>query len=305
MRAQTLLCSIVLSALAGAAHARLLEETLDVPVTVVDAYGKQIAQPIKVTVFSDDRNLRPAPVLVLNHGRAADAQGRANLGRARYTEASRFFVGRGFIVAVPTRVGYGVSGGEDVENSGACSRKNYPPGFAAAAQETLAVLEAVRGRPDAAKDRAVVVGQSYGGATSVAFAALNPPGVQATINFAGGGGANPKTMPQRPCAPQLLEGLFRSYGETARIPMLWVYTENDMYFGPAYPREWHSAFVRGGGSAQFVQFPPHGEDGHALFSRFPNVWQPLVAAFLEAQGFTTPPSRDEREHIPPRAAKLY
>jgi len=288
MKAHARLTLTLLCALAGTAHARLLEETLDLPVVVTDAYGKQIAHSIKVTVFSDDQNPRPAPVLVLNHGRAPDAQGRAELGRARYSDASRFFIQRGFIVAVPTRVGYGVTGGEDVEDTGPCSRKNFPPGFAAAAQQTLAVLDAMRARPDAAKDRAVVVGQSFGGGTSVALASLNPPGVQASINFAGGSGGNPKTSPQRPCAPNLLERTYRKYGETARVPMLWIYTENDMYFGPTYPREWHAAFIAAGGSAQFVQFPPYGEDGHSLFTRFPKVWQPKVAAFLDERGFRAP-----------------
>ncbi len=273
---------------ATASHARLREEQLDLPVQVVDAYGKPVEQLIKVTVFSDDTNPRPAPVLVLNHGRAAEAEGRAKVGRARYTDASKFFVQRGFIVAVPTRIGYGVTGGEDVEYSGTCSHKNYPPGYAAAARQTLAVLEAVRQRPDAAKDRAVVMGQSYGGTTAVTVASLNPPGVQASINFAGGGGGNPKTQPQQPCAPQLLERMFRSYGETARIPMLWVYTENDMYFGPRYPREWHQAYTAAGGKVEFVQFPPHGDDGHLLFSRYPEVWQPRVGEFLDTHGFQAP-----------------
>jgi dienelactone hydrolase len=273
---------------AAASHARLREEQIDLPVQVVNAYGKPVEQLIKVTVFSDDSNPRPAPVLVLNHGRAAEAEGRAKLGRARYTEASKFLVQRGFIVAVPTRIGYGVTGGEDVEDSGACNHKNYLPGYAAAAKQTLAVLEVVRQRPDAAKDRAIVMGQSYGGATAVTIASLNPPGVQASINFAGGGGGNPKTQPQQPCAPQLLERMFRSYGETARIPMLWVYTENDMYFGPRYPREWREAYIAGGGKADFVQFPPHGDDGHLLFSRYPEVWQPRVAEFLDTHGFKAP-----------------
>ncbi|MGC1172627.1 alpha/beta hydrolase family protein [Polaromonas sp.] len=275
-------------AVAAASHARLREEQIDLPVQVVNAYGKPVEHVIKVTVFSDDTNPQPAPVLVLNHGRSAEAEGRAKLGRARFTDASKFFVQRGFIVAVPTRVGYGVSGGDDVEYSGTCNQKNYPPGYAAAAKQTLAVLEAVRQRPDAAKDRAVVMGQSYGGTTAVTIASLNPPGVQASINFAGGGGGNPKTQPQQPCAPQLLERMFRSYGETARIPMLWVYTENDMYSGPRYPREWFEAYTAAGGKGDFVQFPPHGDDGHLLFSRYPEVWQPRVAEFLDTHGFKVP-----------------
>ena len=267
------------------AHASLREEQIDLPVAVNDAYGKAITQTIKVTIFSDDSNPQPAPVLVLNHGRAVDSEGRAKLNRVRYLDASKFLVQRGFIVAVPTRIGYGVSGGPDIEDSGPCNAKRYPPAFAVAAEQTLAVLAAMRQRPDVARDRAVVMGQSYGGATAVAVAALNPPGVQASINFAGGGGGNPQTQPERPCAPQALERMFRDYGKTARIPMLWIYTENDMYFGPELPRQWHAAFVAAGGQAQLVQFPPQGDDGHSLFSRFPQLWQPKVAEFLDVQGF--------------------
>ena len=120
--------------LASAAHARVVEDLqIDVPVQVKNPWGKQIAQDIRVTVWSDDTNPRPAPIALINHGRAPDAQGRASLGRARYTDASRYLLRRGFVVAVPTRVGYGVSGGEDVEDTGACNNRNYPPGFDAAA----------------------------------------------------------------------------------------------------------------------------------------------------------------------------
>lgn len=280
-----LLCLLAWCTIGGAATAALHEEQLDVPVQVKNAYGKDVAQAIKVTLFFDDTQQRPMPVLVLNHGRAVDAKGRAELGRARFGVASKYFAARGFLVAVPTRVGYGVSGGEDVEDTGACDRKNYPPGYTAAAAQTLAVLDAVRRRPDAAADRAVIVGQSYGGATAVAVAALNPPGVLASINFAGGGGGNPVTRPAQPCEPQKLTQMFRGYGETARIPMLWIYTENDLFFGARWPREWFEAYVGAGGKAEFVQFPPHGDNGHLLFSRFPEVWQPKVDEFLDRLGF--------------------
>ena len=124
-------------------------------------------------------------------------------------------------------------------------------------------------RPFVAKDRSVVIGQSYGGATAVTVASLNPPGVVAAINFAGGGGGNPKTQPERPCAPNRLETMFGQYGATAKLPMLWVYTENDQYFGPKHPKEWFEAFRKAGGNGEFIQFPPHGSDGHALFTAFP------------------------------------
>ncbi len=285
-RVACLLGLALLSAIGAPALAAIHEEQLDVPVRVQDAYGKEVAQNIKLTVFFDDVQPRPMPILVFNHGRAPDPEGRAKLGRARYSDAARYFMRRGFLVVVPTRIGYGVSGGEDVENSGPCQRKNYLPGYAAAAAQTLAALDAVRQRPDVDGDRVVVAGQSYGGATAVAVVALNPPGVRAGINFAGGGGGNPKTQPQRPCAPQLLENMYRGYGETARLPMLWLYTENDQYFGPMLPKAWFAAYTGAGAPAEFTQFAPHGEDGHTLFSRFPEVWQPRVDVFLDGLGFT-------------------
>ncbi|HEX3140067.1 MAG TPA: dienelactone hydrolase, partial [Rhizobacter sp.] len=60
---------------------------------------------------------------------------------------------------------------------------------------------------------------------------------------------------------------------------------NDMYFGPDYPQEWFKAYRAHGAPARMVQFPPHGEDGHALFTRFPEVWKPEVESFLREQGF--------------------
>lgn len=281
--AALLVCSV--------AQPRLVERQVDLPVTVQDAYGKAVAQNIKLTVFFDDDTPAPRPLLVLNHGRAVEAAERVALGRARYGDASRWFAHLGFVVAVPTRIGYGVSGGEDVEDSGSCSHKNYAPGYAAAAQQTLAVLDYMKAQPEVAPDRSVVLGQSYGGATSIAVAALNPAGVLGTVNFAGGGGGNPKDRPGAPCAPHLMERLYAEYGKSARLPTLWIYAENDRYFGPKLPQQWFNAFQAAGGRGQFLQLGPHGDDGHRLFVAFPGSWHPPVAAFLRELGFDVPESR--------------
>jgi dienelactone hydrolase len=292
MRAAVTAALATLLTMATATRAELREQLVEVPVEVTDAYGKVLRHTISVTLFSDSSNPSPAPILVINHGRPADEL-RVGPWRARFHDASRFFVGQGFIVAVPTRMGYGVTGGEDVEDTGGCGKKNYAPGYAAAAQQTLAVLDAVRWRADADRDRAVVIGDSFGGATSASLAALNPRGVRAAINFAGGGGADPKTQPMRPCAPAQLEYMFRTHGKTARVPMLWIYTQNDMFMGPRHPKEWFEAYVSQGAPAEFVQYPPLGEDGHSLFTRFPDVWRPKVIEFLQAQGFQLRASRNK------------
>lgn len=284
------IAAVLLAACVPAAFARIVEEQIDVPVQVTDAYGKTFSQFIKVTLFREDQRKGPQPLLVLSHGRAVDAADRAALGRARYTDASRWFVRQGFFVAVPTRMGYGVSGGEDVEDSGDCEKKNYPPGYEAAAQQVLAVVTALKTRAMPPIDRWVAVGQSYGGTTSVALAAKMPEGLAGAINFAGGGGGNPKTRPGNPCGVTRLDRMFEGYGRTARVPMLWVYTENDLYMGAKAPRDWVATFQKAGAQAKFVQFPPHGEDGHSLFTRFPQVWQPVVAEYLAGLGFVAPPA---------------
>lgn len=282
----------------GAAEAKFVQEVIKVPVTVQNAYGKDISADMVVTVLVDDATPQPRPVVVIGHGRAVDPAGRAALGRAAYTASSRWFAQMGFLVAVPTRVGYGVTGGEDAEDSGACERKNYLPGFAAAAMQTIKTLEVMRQRPDALKDRAIIIGQSFGGTTAIAVAARNPEGVQGVINFAGGGGGNPQTRPQDPCARWALKQMYADYGKTARIPTLWVYAENDMYFGPRLPKEWFDAYVASGGLGDYQLYPPQGKDGHSLFTSAPDVWRPRVLAFLKTLGY---PDLQSSAVMPPPA----
>ena len=75
--------------------------------------------------------------------------------------------------------------------------------------------------------------------------------------------------------------LFAGYGKTARIPTLWIYTENDRYFAPRHARSWYDAFRAQGGNGELVLLPPHGEDGHLLFARGFSVWKPIVERFLQ------------------------
>lgn len=270
-----------------AAQAELVQEVIKVPVTVSNAWGKAVQQDVVVTLFVDTASPGPTPIAVIHHGRPAKPEQRAALGRATAITNARWLASMGFLVVVPTRVGYGVSGGEDVEISGPCAAKNYAPGYEAAAAQTQQILEVVRQRPGVLSDRTLVLGQSFGGATAIALAAKNLPGVRAAINFAGGGGANPELQPEQPCGTPQLRALFAAYGRTARIPTLWIYAENDRWMGSTYPRQWFDAFVAEGGVGEFVMYPPQGEDGHLLFTRAPEVWRPQVLEFLRANGYPT------------------
>lgn len=276
--------SLLLLVVPATSFGRTIEEVVEVTATATNMYGKSFTRPVTVTVFRDSEKMR-APFMILNHGRPANPGDFVKLGRAKYSDNAKYFVSKGFVVFVPTRIGYGVTGGEDLEYSGSCSSRNYPPAFEAAAAQILKVIEYARAQPYVNADRGLVVGQSFGGASTIAVAAKKVDGVVAAVNFAGGSGGDPAGRPGNPCRPDQLETLYASYGETTRIPTLWLYSENDKYFGKTRPHEWFDAFVKKGGVGEFVQLPPSGEDGHSSFTRNPTAWQPAFEAFLQRNGF--------------------
>jgi dienelactone hydrolase len=208
-----------------------------------------------VTLFYDSEAPKPMPIYIFGHGREAEAIDRVKFGRARYVANSTWFANLGFIVAVPTRIGYGVTRGDDVEDSGEWNRKVYPLGYEATADQTIAVLEAIKKRPDVTGDKTIIMGQSYGGTTAITIAARSVPGVKALVNFARGGGGNPITSPQNSCSEYSLRKMFGKWGATVRTPSLWVYTENDEYFGPKYPKAWFEAFKAEGEVGDYLAMP--------------------------------------------------
>ncbi len=129
--------------------------------------------------------------------------------------------------------------------------------------QTMQVLQALRKRPDSSPDKGLILGQSFGGTIAIGVAALNPPGIQATINFAGGGGGNPETNPLQPCGTANLEQMFSTYGKSSKTNTLWVYTENDQWMGPKYPKEWFEAYKAKSGSGEFLFLPPTAQTATA------------------------------------------
>ena len=280
-------CLLLAFACGGAAAAELAveEKVIQVPVKVRDRYNKVIEQDIVVTVF-EEPGRGSYPLLLLNHGRPTDTAGRMKMGRVRYSDAARYFARMGFSVWVPTRIGYGASGtSEDPEYTGNCTTRDYKPGFEVAADQSVQVIDLARRRPDIDAKRIVVMGQSFGGATTIALSARAPTGVVAAINFAGGSGGDPATRPGEPCFPELLQAVFRDYGKSARLPTLWIYTENDQFFRPLYTRAWFDAYQSQGGQGDFVLLPSFQQNGHLLFSRGFDIWRPIVENFLKGQGF--------------------
>lgn len=274
---------MLLAALASCpATAAIVEEVYRLPVSVVDAFDQPVSRDMLVTVLRDT-SVEHAPILILSHGRGTSAASREAMGRARFPAAAKFFVQHGYLVVMPTRVGYGVTGGPDVETRGRdCAHAEFSRGFGIAAEETRQVLAWVARRSDVDATRIVAIGQSYGGATTLALAALDPPGLVAAINFSGGSGGDPDRRPGRPCNPQSVGSAYAAYGVTTHVPELWMYAENDKFWGADVPKDWFARYRSGGAPAEFIGTPPVGDDGHSLFVRGTDLWHPEVLRFLDA-----------------------
>jgi dienelactone hydrolase len=156
------------------------------------------------------------------------------------------------------------------------------PAATAAVADLRTAVDAMRKRADVSLQGMIAVGHSAGGLATIALTAQAPQGLAAAINFAGGRGSY---SPGKICNENALVQTFREFGKTSRIPMLWVYAENDMFFAPPLAHRLYDAFRTGGGNATFIDAPAYGQDGHYLFSVDGRPqWTPLVDVFLRDHG---------------------
>ena len=225
-----------------------------------------------------------SPLVVINHGSPADGSQRPKIECSRYSALSSFFLSRGYVVALPLRRGYGESGGSWAEGYGSCELADYFNAGLQGAADIQATLDFMRAQPYVAPDRTIVVGQSAGGWATVALSSRNPAGVAGMISFAGGRGGHQKLAGGGVgnCAPRSLVDAAAKYGATARVPMLWIYAENDSFFAPSLAMRMVEAYDGAGGKATYRPVGAFGRDGHSLAgsSNGSSVRLPLVDSFL-------------------------
>jgi dienelactone hydrolase len=225
----------------------------------------------------------PARLVVISHGRAPTAAGRAALKPISCrNEAVRWFTHRGFLVISPVRIGYGETGGRDVEASRCNAARDYAATAGIAAQAIGAAITYAETLPYARHDHILLVGQSAGGIATLAYAAHPRPQVTGIVNMAGGNGGHMHGRDNENCYPELLAVAAGQFGATSPLPELWVYAANDSYFAPAIATAMHTAFVKAGGTADLIQPGPYGKDGHRLFwgRGGSAIWGPMVENYL-------------------------
>jgi len=233
---------------------------------------------LETTIFKPDGN-GPFPLALINHGKSF---GNPRFQpRARYIVATRELVRRGYAVAIPMRGGFSKSSGMYVE--GGCNiegNANHQAGYLRTALDWLVQQSFVD------RNRIVVLGQSHGGLTAMAFAAESYDGVRGVINFAGG-----LRLSGDRCTnwePSLVTA-FRSFGRSTRISSLWFYGENDSYFNPDLVKRMYAAFSEAGGKARLIAYGPFKGDSHGTFSDRDglSIWWPETDAFLTSLGLPT------------------
>ena len=238
----------------------------------------------------------PFPLVIFSHGRAPLQADRDKLQYPVLIGHANYWLRKGVAVVAPVRPGYGETGGADRENSltrWSGSTCTSDPDFTQVGRNASAVVVAVHGwavqQPWVRTDRILLAGQSVGGLTAIAASALNLPGVLASVNFAGGAGGNPAASPGSSCKPENLTRTYAAYGKLVKIPSLWLYAENDQYWGADAPQRWYAAFSAGGSDAALVQTGPLPEhDGHSLLAFGGRLWSVPLNAFVLKTGLLEP-----------------
>ena len=231
--------------------------------------------------------VRPAgtkryPLALLSHGSPRSFDDRATMSAHKYYGIALEYARRGFAALIVMRRGYGTSPGGRVDSVGGCANAAYMPAAAIAVADLRAAIDAMGRRTDVTTSGMIAAGHSAGGLATVALTAQAPPGLVAAISFAGGRGSRDD---DDVCNEGGLVQAFATFGKTSRVPMLWVYATNDLFFGPDLARRLYDGFRGNGGNVKFVAAAPYGDDGHYLYSVVGRPqWTPYVDAFLRERG---------------------
>lgn len=246
---------------------------------------------LETTLFKPDGE-GPFPLVVINHGKAPGNP--VFQARARYMDASREFVRRGYAVALPMRMGFSKSGGSYV--SPGC---NIASNGEQQAEWVEGVINWLRQQSYIAGEKIVVVGQSHGGLTAVALGARNPPGVRGIINFAGG----LRFTDTRCIWENSLAQAFARFGGRTKLPNLWFYGDNDSYFPRDVWTDLQAKYEGAGGNVRLVAFGTFGKDAHSMFSSRAGlpIWVPEMEKFLESLGLPAKPIVSVSDVPRPRA----
>ncbi|HEY4068019.1 MAG TPA: prolyl oligopeptidase family serine peptidase [Burkholderiaceae bacterium] len=266
-----LLFGLLLGRPAQAAETALDASLNERVIMVPSADGPAVA--LQVTVFTL-AGTGPFPLAVLNHGKRAGLPSAQPRDRAPYL--ARYFLSRGYAVALPMMRGFAASQGD--LGYRLCGAEAVGLN---AARDIRAVIDAMAREPGVDVRRVVVSGQSFGGWNTLAFGTLRDDRVKALVNFNGG-------LEDPHCATwqaRLLDAA-GGYGARSRTPSLWFYGDNDSRFQLALWRAMFDRYRARGAPAELVDVGRFLDDSHQILGQPEGlaIWVPRLDAFLTAIG---------------------
>ena len=244
---------------------------------------------LETTIFKPHGD-GPFPLVIINHGKSSGNSHFQN--RYRPLSPIRYFLERNYVVVIPMRQGFSKSGGN--YSDGSCSMK---ANGLLQAEDIQPVIEYAHGFPYVDKAQTLVVGQSHGGWTTLAYGASNPDkSVKGLVNFAGG-------LKNESCGGWQSD-LYRTaedFGRETKVPTIWFYGDNDSFF----PREISDAmfehYKAGNPKSEFIAYGTFGGDSHLLFTsnNGRTVWEPYLNKFLESLGLPSKVVNLQFQPMPP------
>jgi len=291
------LTKIWLIGLMSSAHATgLLYEDTQIKATYPQIAGSPTWALEAVVVRADDKQRHPL---------AAFIDGTPEFSPRPMLYVARELARRGWTTVAVMRPGYGTSQGkEPADTCGGtfAAQANF------ASQTLRETIRVMMSMPYIDPSRSIAVGHSTGGIGAVATTVNPPASLVAAISFAGNNGSQYRSgkLDDVCDAPDLIKA-FAAFGAKSRIPMLWIYAQNDHHMGPALAQQYIQAFSGAGGNADFEMAPPtaNGTDGHMLYAMADElpVWTPYLDKFFAAQklALVSPPLTITVANIAPPA----
>lgn len=262
------------------ATGHLVLERLMLPAEFKKADGTPTILHLDAIIVRPDDD-RPHPLALVNHGYDP-----ANY-KLRYVDDFKQqaieMARRGWVAVAFSRRGYGHSEGDFVEHNRAwrMNTRDYIKQAKVPLEDMNAVIHFMRQQPYVDGHKMISIGHSGSGYSQLALAADPPEGLMAAIDFAGAVRISDPNL-QFDNSDSVVHAA-ASFGRTARVPMLWIYAENDSYSPIALAKQMRDAFVSRGGNVDFIEGVWYGAEGHLLFLKPEGIpiWTPYVDRFLQ------------------------
>jgi len=277
--------AIHLTALINVAQAEIKERRTFIPVQVTLQSGEVIKRDMELVIFEEDTAKGPRPVVIFGHGypgtegTAGEISVSTWVMQLAHRKAFHELVKLGFHVVMPMRIGQGGTGGQTLEGGGCnLSSDGYAERIKNISAQLIQTANWVKLQDFAKPDQLLLMGQSAGGSGAIGLSADAQNPFQLIVNFAAGSGSG--RVPDFPCSPEAYAERLAIFGKESKMEMLWIYGLNDTYWGKQWPIKWAEAYKNAGGKLEFHQVDSNTSEGHSLFRRSPEVWVPIVKAYL-------------------------